>query len=100
MTDISSSGSVLMRLLRNLGRTTPEIQPFVLPVVGLYMLFLFFSWTAVPLFNLLLFLNRHGRLSLNEERIKHWLDHGALPSERVARLLGEAGVIAMPATPN
>ena len=40
------------------------------------------------------------RLSLNEERIKYWLGTGALPSERVARLLGEAGIIAVPPTPN
>jgi len=40
------------------------------------------------------------RLTLNEERIKYWLGTGAQPSERVARLLGEAGIIAMPPTPN
>jgi len=37
------------------------------------------------------------RLRLNEERAKHWLSNGALPSDRVARFLGQAGIIAPPA---
>lgn len=36
------------------------------------------------------------RVVLNEERIKYWLSQGAKPSERVARFLGQAGIIAMP----
>src|SRR5271165_7163984 len=36
------------------------------------------------------------RLTLKEERIKHWLGVGALPTERVARFLGDAGYIAKP----
>ena len=37
------------------------------------------------------------RIVLKEERIRHWIGVGALPSDRVARFLGEAGIIAMPA---
>jgi small subunit ribosomal protein S16 len=40
------------------------------------------------------------RLVLKEERIKHWLGVGALPTERVARFLGDAGYIAKPTIPN
>lgn len=36
------------------------------------------------------------RVTLNEERIKHWLGHGAVPSDRVARFLGFAGIRPMP----
>ncbi len=36
------------------------------------------------------------RVKLNEERIKYWLSVGAQPSDRVARFLGEAKIIAMP----
>lgn len=36
------------------------------------------------------------RLTLNEERIKHWLSVGAQPTDRVARFLGKAGLIAAP----
>jgi small subunit ribosomal protein S16 len=37
------------------------------------------------------------RVTLKEERIKHWLEVGALPSERVARFLGDAGMMEKPA---
>ena len=37
------------------------------------------------------------RLVLNEERIKHWLGHGATPTERVARFLGERKLGPVPA---
>jgi small subunit ribosomal protein S16 len=40
------------------------------------------------------------RLVLKEERIKHWLGVGALPTDRVARFLGEAGLIEKPAIPD
>ena len=32
------------------------------------------------------------RVQLNAERIKHWLDNGAQPTDRVLRFLDEAGV--------
>ncbi|CAN7513654.1 small subunit ribosomal protein S16 [Rhizobium tibeticum] len=32
------------------------------------------------------------RIELNAERIKHWLDNGAQPTDRVLRFLDEAGV--------
>lgn len=32
------------------------------------------------------------RVKLNEERIKHWMDHGAQPTDRVLRFLDQAGV--------
>jgi len=34
-----------------------------------------------------------NRLVLNEERIKHWLSVGALPTDRVARFLDKAGIL-------
>ena len=37
------------------------------------------------------------RVTLKEERIKHWLGVGAQPSERVARFFGDAGLIEKPA---
>jgi small subunit ribosomal protein S16 len=36
------------------------------------------------------------RVTLKEDRIKHWLGVGALPSDRVARFLGDAGIVAKP----
>jgi small subunit ribosomal protein S16 len=36
------------------------------------------------------------RVTLKTERIEHWLKVGALPSDRVARFLGEVGVRPKP----
>lgn len=41
-----------------------------------------------------------NRLKLVEDRIKHWLSQGALPSDRVAIFLGKAGLAPMPARKN
>ena len=32
------------------------------------------------------------RIELDADRIKHWLDNGALPTDRVLRFLDEAGI--------
>jgi small subunit ribosomal protein S16 len=36
------------------------------------------------------------RVRLQAERVQHWLGVGALPTDRVARFLGEAGLIDKP----
>ena len=36
------------------------------------------------------------RVTLKEERLKHWLGVGAQPTERVARFLGNAGLAPKP----
>ena len=40
------------------------------------------------------------RLVLNAERLQYWMSVGAQPTERVARFMGTAGIIAMPAQAN
>jgi len=40
------------------------------------------------------------RVTLNEERIKHWLENGALPTDRVARFLDQAGLTKREARSN
>jgi small subunit ribosomal protein S16 len=37
------------------------------------------------------------RLVMKTERIQHWLSMGALPTDRVARFLGDAGLAPKPA---
>ena len=37
------------------------------------------------------------RVILKEERVRHWLGVGAQPTDRVARFLGDAGIIDKPA---
>ncbi len=36
------------------------------------------------------------RVTLEEDRIRHWIGVGAKPSDRVARFLGQADIIPMP----
>jgi small subunit ribosomal protein S16 len=40
------------------------------------------------------------RIKLDVDRIRHWLDNGALPTDRVARFLGSADIIPMPTQGN
>jgi len=51
-------------------------------------------------YNPMLDRSHNDRVTLKAERIQHWLGVGALPTERVARFLGEAGMIEKPATPD
>ena len=47
-------------------------------------------------FNPLLPKEKKERIGLSSERIKYWLDQGAQPTTRVARILGENEVTPMP----
>ena len=40
--------------------------------------------------------NHPERIVLKEDRIQHWLSNGALPTDRVARFLGDANIIEKP----
>ena len=51
-------------------------------------------------YNPLLPKDSESRVTLNEERVKHWLDNGALPTDRVARFLDAAGMMKREARNN
>ena len=40
------------------------------------------------------------RFSVNEERVKYWLSQGAEPTERLAKMLANLGLVAKPALRN
>ena len=40
------------------------------------------------------------RIKIDADRVKHWLSHGALPTDRVARFLDEAGITKREARSN
>lgn len=40
------------------------------------------------------------RVKVDEERVKHWMANGALPTDRVARFLAEAGIVQRDARSN
>ena len=47
-------------------------------------------------YNPMLPAEHEDRIRLQNERITHWLGEGALPTERVAKFLGHAGLAPMP----
>lgn len=53
----------------------------------------------VGTYNPMLARDHADRVVLKEERIKHWIGCGAQPSDRVARFLGVAGIMAAPGVP-
>jgi tetratricopeptide (TPR) repeat protein len=63
-------GYFLFRMLGNISNRYPEWAPYALPLQILYIAFALMSWIANPLFNLLLRLNRFGRLVLSPEQVR------------------------------
>jgi tetratricopeptide (TPR) repeat protein len=57
------------KLLRGIAAQYPATAIFIYPIIILYVCFVFLTWTADPLFNLLLRLNKFGRMVLNREEI-------------------------------
>lgn len=51
----------------------------------------------VGTYNPMLPADHADRIKLVTERLTHWLANGALPTDRVAKFLGHAGLIAPPA---
>lgn len=81
-----------MRGLHALEKSNPALAPYILPIQVLYLLFVFLTWTADPLFNLLLRMNKFGRMVLNREETlaSNWV--GAFVGAALACLaLGVAG---------
>ena len=51
-------------------------------------------------FNPLLPKDHKERISVEAERVKHWVSKGAKPTLRVSRILGEAQILPMPKAGN
>ena len=63
-------GYMGFRLLNNLGNQYPALQVWTLPLVILYILFAFLTWTGPVIFNLFLRLDRYGRYLLSEDEVR------------------------------
>jgi tetratricopeptide (TPR) repeat protein len=68
-------GYVGNNILRSVARSNPTLDPWIMPIRILYLAFVILTWTAHPLFDLLLRLNRFGRLALTREQIvaSNWI---------------------------
>ncbi len=58
----------LQKGLKALAVSKPELNPIILPILILYVVFVILTWIADPLFNLVLRLSRFGRLALSREQ--------------------------------
>jgi len=57
------------QFLRAAAQNAPHLAAWIQPVLWLYIVFVWLTWTATPLFNLMLRLNRYGRLALSREQV-------------------------------
>lgn len=58
------------QILRGIARSNPQLAPFLTPLIILYLLFVYLTWTGKTLFNLLLRLDRFGRLVLSPQQVR------------------------------
>lgn len=77
------------RGLRAFAEEYPAIKPVVIPLLVVYTLFVLLTWTGDPIFNLLLRLDKDGRIALNRREIRasNWIG-GLLSGVAVSILLG------------
>jgi len=63
------------RILGSVADANPALAPWILPLRILYVTFVLLTWIAVPIFNLMLRLNRFGRLALSREQVvaSNWI---------------------------
>jgi hypothetical protein len=63
------------RFLLGAARNNPEWAPWLWPILIAYIAFALMSWIAAPLFNLVLRLNKFGRMALSKEQTaaSNWL---------------------------
>jgi tetratricopeptide (TPR) repeat protein len=80
------------RTLSKLSESNPALAPWIFPVLILYIAFALMTWLAYPLFNLLLRLNRFGRLALSREQVvaSNWVGLCALGT-----VIGLAGCVVV-----
>ncbi len=77
---------ILYRILLEVAERNPDLAPFLYPFIGLYILFAFSSWIAMPVSNLFLRLHPLGRFALtDDERL----------GSTITGLLGGAAIISL-----
>lgn len=56
------------KIVRTVAENSPELAPFLWPLLGLYIAFALMTWLAYPLFNLLLRLHPLGKHALSSDQ--------------------------------
>ena len=70
---------LLFRILSGVAQQQPHLAPFITPILIAYVIFAVSTWLGNPLFNLVLYTNRFGRLALSsDEKKTTWLIAGSL----------------------
>jgi len=58
------------QIVRGIARSNPQLAPFLTPLIIAYVIFVYLTWTGRTLFNLLLRLDRFGRLVLTPQQVR------------------------------
>jgi tetratricopeptide (TPR) repeat protein len=61
---------VVYQVLRGMAESNADLQPYIDPLLILYMAFAVLTWLADPLFNLLLRLDRFGKYALSDDQVR------------------------------
>lgn len=61
---------IFYRIMIEVAENSPSLAPFLYPFIGLYILFAFSSWIAMPVSNLFLRLHPLGKYALDEDELK------------------------------
>lgn len=61
---------IVFRIMRTSVGENPELRPFFLPVMALYLGFIYLTWTGTRFFDTLLRFNKFGRCVLNDHERK------------------------------
>jgi tetratricopeptide (TPR) repeat protein len=79
------------QLLKGISQSSPDLAVWIQPLLWLYIAFVVLTWIGVPVFNLLLRLNRYGRYALSQDQVtaSNWVGASLL----LAILLLAAGLI-------
>lgn len=79
---------LFFRVIRGVMKSRPDLAPWLLPVMIVGTAVVIMTWVADPLFNLVLRLNRFGRLALSPEQIRASNGIGACLLGALASLAG------------
>jgi Flp pilus assembly protein TadD len=58
------------RVVREIARSSPQLAPFLWPILFLYFAFALLTWLSPSFFNLLLRLDRFGRYALSADQVR------------------------------